>query len=130
MSSDLMQLAKRLKALRAERGLTQAALAARAGLALAYVGRLEIGQHDPSLSTLRALARALRVPVGQLAGDPPRRAQMKCDACNRPMVKRVLLGRRNEAGGPIVHHECENGHSVHLAYDGSRGFLRCDCPAN
>jgi transcriptional regulator with XRE-family HTH domain len=66
VADDLTRLAKRLKALRAERSLTQAALAAKAGLALAYVGRLEIGQHDPSLTTLKALARALRVPVGEL----------------------------------------------------------------
>lgn len=66
MASDLDRLAKRLKAVRAERGLTQAALAARAGLAVAYVGRLEIGRHDPSLTTLKALAKALGVSVARL----------------------------------------------------------------
>jgi transcriptional regulator with XRE-family HTH domain len=59
-------LAKRLKQLRAERGLTQAALAKRAGVTLSYIGRLEIGRHDPQLSTLRKLAKALKVTVGEL----------------------------------------------------------------
>ncbi|MBX3350121.1 MAG: helix-turn-helix transcriptional regulator [Nitrospira sp.] len=59
-------LAKRLKQLRTERGLTQAALAKRAGVTLSYVGRLEIGMHDPQLSSLRKLARALKVKVGAL----------------------------------------------------------------
>lgn len=59
-------LAKRLKQLRAERGLTQAALAKRAGVTLGYVGRLEIGRHDPQLSTLRKLAKALKVTVAEL----------------------------------------------------------------
>jgi transcriptional regulator with XRE-family HTH domain len=59
-------LAKRLKQLRAERGLTQAALAKRAGVTLSYVGRLEIGRHDPQLSTLRKLAKALKVTVAEL----------------------------------------------------------------
>jgi transcriptional regulator with XRE-family HTH domain len=31
-----------------------------------YVGRLETGRHDPKLSTLRKLARALGVPVTAL----------------------------------------------------------------
>ena len=61
-----IHLAKRLKKLRAERGLTQAALAKRAGVTLSYIGRLEIGRHDPQLSTLHRLAKALNVSVGQL----------------------------------------------------------------
>jgi transcriptional regulator with XRE-family HTH domain len=60
------RLAKRLKQLRAQQGLTQAALAERAGVTLSYIGRLEIGRHDPQLSTLRKLALALRVPVTEL----------------------------------------------------------------
>jgi len=59
-------LAKRLKQLRAEKGLTQAALARRAGVTLSYIGRLEIGRHDPQLSTLIKLAKALKVPVAAL----------------------------------------------------------------
>lgn len=58
--------AKRIKDLRARRGMTQASLAKRAGLTLAYIGRLEIGWYDPQLSTLRKLAKALRVSVAEL----------------------------------------------------------------
>mgnify|MGYP002066912900 CR=1 FL=1 len=60
------RLAKRLKQLRAERGLTQAVLAQRAGLTLSYIGRIEIGRHDPRLSTLRKLAKALKVTVADI----------------------------------------------------------------
>ncbi len=56
----------RIKALRAERGWSQEVLANKAGLARAYLARLEIGRHDPSLSTLVKLAKALRVTVGKL----------------------------------------------------------------
>ena len=48
------------------RGLTQAALAERAGLSLAYIGRLETGHYDPQLSTLRRLAKALKVSIAGL----------------------------------------------------------------
>ncbi len=56
----------RLKRLRAERRLSQNALARRASLSREYVARLELGQHDPSLSALVKLAKALKVPVTEL----------------------------------------------------------------
>ena len=56
-----------LRNLRTARGLTQEALAARAGLSRGYTNALETGYcDDPSLSTLRALASALTVPVAAL----------------------------------------------------------------
>ena len=61
-------MAATLKRLRGRRGLTQQALAVRAGVSLGYVSRLEIGRHDPKLSTLRKLARALGVPAAELLG--------------------------------------------------------------
>jgi len=33
---------------------------------LSYIGRLEIGRHDPQLSTLKKLAKALKVPIAEL----------------------------------------------------------------
>ncbi len=60
------RLARRLKRLREHQGLTQAQLARKAGLTLGYIGRLEIGMHDPSLSTLRKLAKALKVTLAKL----------------------------------------------------------------
>jgi transcriptional regulator with XRE-family HTH domain len=59
-------MAKRLKTLRRGRGLTQEALAARAGLSRTYLARLETARQDPTLSTLVKLAKALRVPVRAL----------------------------------------------------------------
>ena len=56
----------RLRQLRRRLGMTQATLAAKAGVSRGYLSRLEIGQHDPPLSTLLRLAKALRVPVAEL----------------------------------------------------------------
>jgi transcriptional regulator with XRE-family HTH domain len=56
----------RLKRLRMEQGLSQRALAARAGLSREYLARLETARQDPTLSTLEKLARALKVPVADL----------------------------------------------------------------
>jgi predicted transcriptional regulator len=56
----------RIKQLRKRREMTQEMLARTAGVSLAYIGRLETGHHDPKLSTLRKLAKALGVPVTAL----------------------------------------------------------------
>jgi transcriptional regulator with XRE-family HTH domain len=66
MSVMANRLAKRLTKLRAQQGLTQAALAERAGVTRSYIGRLEIGRHDPQLSTLYKLAKALRISIAEL----------------------------------------------------------------
>jgi transcriptional regulator with XRE-family HTH domain len=60
---------KQLQRLRSERALTQEQLAVKAGLARIYLTKLESGQHDPSLSTLVRLAKALRVSVTELLGE-------------------------------------------------------------
>lgn len=60
------RLAMKLKQQRKARGLTQGELAAKVGLSLGYIARLEIGMHDPPLSTLAKLAKALKVTVGEL----------------------------------------------------------------
>lgn len=60
------KLSKRLKQLRSEKRLTQLQLATKAKLSLGYIARLETGHYDPQLSTLKKLARALRVSVAEL----------------------------------------------------------------
>ena len=66
MSPTARQMGARVRALRKARKLSQAALAERAQLTRAYVTRLESGQQDPSLSTITALANALRVAPASL----------------------------------------------------------------
>ncbi len=46
--------------------MTQEALAKKADLSWGYIARLETGHHDPSLSTLVKLAKALKVRVAEL----------------------------------------------------------------
>ena len=66
MAPTPRQMGKRLKRLRVAKALTQAALAARAGLTREYISKLEAGKQDPSLTTISALAKALGVPVTAL----------------------------------------------------------------
>ena len=67
---------------RVEHGLSQRALAAKLGVSASLVGRLELGEHEPRLSTLQLLSRRLGIrfnidihPEGsasRLSADEPR----------------------------------------------------------
>ncbi|PZE63590.1 helix-turn-helix domain-containing protein [Curtobacterium sp. MCBD17_021] len=60
----------RLRALRARRGTTLAALAERTGISVSTLSRLESGQRKPTLELLLPLARAHQVPLDDLVGAP------------------------------------------------------------
>lgn len=59
---------KVLRQLRQEAGLTQEGLGFEAELRRTYVSILELGQQQPSLSTILKLAKALNQPGGTLVG--------------------------------------------------------------
>lgn len=59
-------LGDRVRARRLELGLSQEALAARAGLHRTYAGSLERGERNVGLANLAALADALDVDLGDL----------------------------------------------------------------
>ncbi len=79
----------RLKVLRGQRGLTQEMLAKKAGLTREYLARLETGRHDPPLSTLTRLARALRTDIRELLREPSMSNDAKVSA-KTTRVKFVL----------------------------------------
>ena len=62
----LRTLGVQLRRLRLERGLSQEALAELADLNYKHIGKIELGKSDPGADVLVRLARALRVPVGEL----------------------------------------------------------------
>ena len=67
----MSRFAQNLKALRLERGLTQAALARRAGLASTAISMYELGQRQPDLDRLERLAQALNAPASALLASAP-----------------------------------------------------------
>jgi transcriptional regulator with XRE-family HTH domain len=60
------KLGKRLKQLRLQRGWSQEAFAAEAGLDRTYLGGMERGERNPSLKNLARLADTLELPISQL----------------------------------------------------------------
>lgn len=65
-------IGEQLRAWRATRGLSQRALATAAGIGYVLVAKIETGAiADPRLSTLRKLADALKLTVGELVDRSP-----------------------------------------------------------
>lgn len=74
MSTVAAQVAKfgqEIRRLREETGLTQEQLAERSGLSSIYIGTIENGKRDPSLSTVYGLAKGLGLRTGELFGRLP-----------------------------------------------------------
>jgi transcriptional regulator with XRE-family HTH domain len=65
----IQRFGQQLQRLRTRRGLTQEQLAVKTGLVRVYVTKLEQGEHDPTLTMLVRLAKALRVSVTELLGE-------------------------------------------------------------
>ena len=64
---SLKRLSGVLKQVRADKGLTQRDLAKKARVTQGYVAQLEMGiRKNPSIETLKRLAKALGVPVTAL----------------------------------------------------------------
>lgn len=61
------RMAKMIKALREQKGLSQPELAKRAQVSQSYIAMLETGEKkNPSLDVLQRLAKVLEVKVGEL----------------------------------------------------------------
>ena len=71
-----MEMAEVLRQRRAELGLSQADLAARAGVDKRQIRRYEAGEQQPVLSVAVAIADALKISVGELAGIPTHRVNL------------------------------------------------------
>ena len=77
VTQELAPIARRLKALRENAGMSQQSLAVSAGLSVSLVSQIERGSRvDPRVSTITALATALGVSLDELVGRngsaPPR----------------------------------------------------------
>lgn len=80
-------IAKALRRWRAARGLSQRALAARAGLDYTSIARIETGRQDPTVGSLARLAKGLGTTVAGLFGKPPAGTRLNAQ-------------RRRKGGGP------------------------------
>jgi transcriptional regulator with XRE-family HTH domain len=73
--TPILDFARRLKALRATRDITQAQLAKRSGVSHSYISRIEIGMQSPTLEIIEKLAAALKVKPSALLEYPRKRSR-------------------------------------------------------
>jgi transcriptional regulator with XRE-family HTH domain len=73
MSPAPKLIAMRLKTIRERKGLSQTAVATKAGIAREHLTRLEAGAYSPSVDTLEKIAQALGVSLLTLLRAPGRR---------------------------------------------------------
>lgn len=62
-------LAKRIRELRLEKGLSQEALADSCGLHRTYIGDIERRERNVSIDNIEKIAQALKVPITELLSD-------------------------------------------------------------
>lgn len=127
--SSKTQMSIKLKMLRVQAGLTLEALAQSADLTRSYVSKVERGASTPSIGAALKLAKALKVPVEELFGEPsesdpvtitrvadahamrPAHGEPRVVAGTSPgrqMLAFVLHpGKKQERGHPMSHHEGE-----------------------
>ena len=65
-----------LRRVRIESGLTQEQLGLEADLRRTYVSTLELGQQQPTITTIFKLARALKIPAAQLVSMTEREVEI------------------------------------------------------
>ncbi len=91
----ILALGRELRRRRQARGLSLDGLGEAAGLTPNYVGSIELGRRDPSLSTMIRLARAIGSEIGELLGLP----DMTADAIE---AARLLSAFPCEVRAPVV----------------------------
>jgi transcriptional regulator with XRE-family HTH domain len=64
------ELGQRIRALRKRNGYTQEDMAERCNLHWTYIGGLERGERNPTLTTLKRIADGLKVNIHSLLGRP------------------------------------------------------------
>lgn len=71
MSSDEIDIGRRIAQFREERGLSQSALAKQMGSSQSAISQIEAGERNPSFETLRQIAKALGMTPAMLVGADP-----------------------------------------------------------
>lgn len=84
------EMGARIRALRKRKGLTQEDMASRCGLHWTYIGGLERGERNPTLTTLHRVAGGLSVPIGDLINTPSFKKAPTTDDAKEGKLLRLL----------------------------------------
>lgn len=79
--------------IRKSKGLSQIALAEKAGISIGLIGEIETGNRNPTLTTIDKIAAALEIPVYQLFFDSK---TMKVPCAPSESVKAQIIALLNQ----------------------------------
>lgn len=79
-----MNFASHLKQIRENRMLSASKLSKQSGLSQSFISRIEAGEKQPTLETLRKLARGLGISLGELLGEE------LLNEPESPVIKRII----------------------------------------
>lgn len=92
----LIEFGREVRRRREALGLTLEGLAERAELTPNYIGTIENGKRDPSISTITAIAKGLDLAPGELLGEIPELSPMLVEVgklfdCTTPEIQSAIL---------------------------------------
>ncbi|MEA5083669.1 MAG: helix-turn-helix transcriptional regulator [Lachnospiraceae bacterium] len=75
---DYIRIGNKIRKLRLDRNLTQETFSEAIGISVSYIGQLERGQRNPSISTLESIAKTLEVPLSALLCNLTEEEKVSC----------------------------------------------------
>jgi len=99
MKHTMISLGKRIREARKQAGLTQEELAERIGVSRTAISRFELGEIEPSLRNLAAMAGELNVSADRLLGLPARAQEPLPELTPGALRALKLLLRELQKGG-------------------------------
>lgn len=109
----LAQIGRRLRAVRQDRGLSLAKVAAAAGLTRGFLSQVELGETSASVTSLVNLAGALGIQVSSLFERPPsalvRRSEVKPSMFGGEGVVDFILTPADERRAQLIETQLEPG---------------------
>jgi transcriptional regulator with XRE-family HTH domain len=114
----MMVIGEKLKALRAQKNMSQGDVEKRTGLLRCYISRVENGLTVPSVDTLEKMVQALEVPMYRLFTDEDhiKKPNMPAEIIRSPAV-RLKQGRELRAFAKLLSRMNDNDRALllHLA---------------
>ena len=75
---DYQRIGNNIRKLRLDRNLTQKTFSEAIGISVSYLGQLERGQRNPSISTLESIANALEVSLSAILCNLTEEEKLNC----------------------------------------------------
>jgi transcriptional regulator with XRE-family HTH domain len=90
------EMGQRIRSIRKKQGMTQENMATRCGLHWTYIGGLERGERNPTLTTMKRIAEGLKVDIHALLGRVGRDSASTLSPREKKEGKVIKWLRRND----------------------------------